>query len=218
VQDISRLTAKVNKDIKVLGSLHKNKRHQVWLGIQKVETKIVILADDDVEWHSKGRFIPSLLAPFGDKDTGAVGTCQRVEQTNWFNICEYLGACYIARRNFETTGSSPIDSGLSCLSGRTQAIRTSIVQNEQFRKAYCEEKWCDRLLNPDDDNLITRWLYKEDWKIRIQSHEDATVHTTLETSYKKYLAQCIRWERSRWRHTVTLLSKDYRICMYEPII
>jgi hypothetical protein len=213
-ESIRKVATAVSTRIEVVGSTYANKRSQLWLGLEKVETEITVLADDDVEWRWDGTALLHLLAPFANTQTGAVGTRQRVERTSWRNLVEFLGALYITRRNQETMATSSIDGGLSCLSGRTFAIRTAIVQNDGFRRQYLNENWLGCRLNPDDDNCITRWLWSFGYRIRIQSAEEVVVHTTLETTLLKYLSQCIRWERSRWRHTFTLVTKHPRIWTY----
>lgn len=212
-ETIRGVTAQIHTSIEVVDSPQASKREQIWLGLQNVRTKITVCADDDVEWRWDPPGMRCLLAPFADPYTGAVGTCQRVERTCW-NPVELLGAIYILRRNQETKATSFIDGGLSCLSGRTFAIRTCILQQHWFGQGYRGEKWHGRTLNPDDDNFITRFLFDGGWKVQIQSAEDAVVYTTLEPTLRKYISQCIRWERSRWRHTFTLVTKSPRVWTY----
>lgn len=178
-----------------------------------MKTAFTILADDDVWWPGRERAIPAFLAPFENPDTVAVGTCQAVKRENCLNIAEFLGCLYIARRNREFVATSNIDGGLTCLSGRTMIVRTRILQDPEFEKLYLQERWCGRMLNPDDDNCITRYLYSHG-KIRIQTDNNAIVYTSLGKVLKTYLAQCIRWERSRYRHTITLLLKHSDIWWY----
>ncbi|PVI00867.1 glycosyltransferase family 2 protein [Periconia macrospinosa] len=157
---IQMLAANVGGNIRVIGSDKKSKRHQVCLGIREVKTDFTILADDDVWWPGGERAIPAFLAPFENPDTVAAGTCQAVERKNWINIAEFLGCLYIARRNGEFVPTSAIDGGHSCLSGRTMIIRTQVLQDQEFKKAYLGETCLGRQLNPDDDNCITRYLYR----------------------------------------------------------
>lgn len=206
LSSVANVAESVDKSIVVLGSNRRSKRHQILAAIPRIQADITVLVDDDVEWPGGEAFLPALIAPFEDADVGAVGTRQRVNRKDPWNAVEYLGALYIARRNQETLATSAIDGGLSCLSGRTQAIRTCIINTEQFQREYGGEKWRGQELNPDDDNFITRYCYRGGWKIRIQPDEKALVYTTLETGLKKYIAQCVRWERSRLRHTITLLT------------
>ena len=213
LEAVSLAAKAVNRDIMIIGSKYKDKRRQITLGISHLKTSIAIFADDDVEWRGGEKFMPSLLAPFACMYTGAVGTCQRVERTRWWSLVEYLGAIYVTRRNQETVATSRIDGGISCLSGRTLAIRASIVKQPWFRQEYVEETWNGRRLNPDDDNFITRWCWKQGYSICIQSHEDAVIYTTFGDQKMQYLYRCVRWERSRLRHTFQMLKKP-RILLY----
>jgi hypothetical protein len=199
--------------IQILACPVRNKRRQVARGISEVNTEIVVLADDDVQWPSEKRFLPSLLAPFNDPKVGAVGTRQRVARSCWWNVFEYLGACYIERRKWDCAATSHIDGGLSCLSGRTAAFRTHLLNTERFLKEYCTETWGGQLLHPDDDNYITRYIDSLPWSICLQFDENAVVYTTLETNYK-FLSQCLRWARSRWRNNLTTVFFEFGICKY----
>lgn len=210
---IQTLAANIGRNIQVLGSDQKSKRYQVCLGVREVKTDFIILADDDVWWPSGERAIPAFLAPFENHDIIAVGTCEAVERTDWKNITEFLGCLYIARRNCEFVPTSSIDGGLSCLSGRTMVTRTSTLQDPEFEKTYLCETWCGHRLNPDDDNFLTRYLYSRG-RIEIQTDRNAIVNTSLEKEFQGYKAQCIRWERSRLRHTITLLINHRDIWKY----
>ena len=64
--------------IKVLCTSMANKRLQVCEALPGVDTRIIIMADDDVTWPST--LMPWILAPFEDPEVGGVGTCQRVRR------------------------------------------------------------------------------------------------------------------------------------------
>jgi cellulose synthase/poly-beta-1,6-N-acetylglucosamine synthase-like glycosyltransferase len=170
-----------------------NKRQQIYKAIPRITAPITILADDDIELPSKS--LPHILAPFKDSKIGAVGTCQRVRRRPGLGITDqiwqYLGECYIKRRNFEISATSHIDGRISCLSGRTAAIRTKILQTEDFMTGYVTETWLGIHLNADDDNFVTRFLVSKGWGIRIQMCKEAEVLTTLEFGYG-FLKQCLR--------------------------
>jgi hypothetical protein len=111
-------------------------------GIPSIGTKFALLADDDVVWPPK--LLPHMLLLFEDYTIGAVGTCQRIRQRYGLGmmdrIWQYLGACYIERCNFEIAATLYIDGGISCLSGRTAAIRASILQKNDFVERYINER------------------------------------------------------------------------------
>lgn len=192
--------------IKVYDSKVANKRLQLREAIPRVTTSITILVDDDVTWPRT--ILPWLLAPFEDGRMGSVGVCQRVARDREADLVtrcwNWLGECYIHRRNFEISASHFYDGGTSCMSGRTNALRTSILTDPLFLDGICHEKWGKFNLNADDDNFITRWLVNHDWKTYIQYNKECMLETTLEAN-SKFLAQCLRWARSNWRSNYTTL-------------
>ncbi|EDN09619.1 conserved hypothetical protein [Histoplasma mississippiense (nom. inval.)] len=122
---------------------------------------------------------------------GGVATCQRVQTPNnprisFQYIWWFLGALYLERRNFDCTATTYMDGGVPCLSGRTVAYRTEILQS--CMEAFVKETWCGKSLNADDDNFLTRWMVTHGIKTYFQSHPDAEVLTTLEES-SKFLKQ-----------------------------
>lgn len=214
---ISKFAESIDASIKVMSVPIRGKRIQVAHALHGVKTSITILADDDVIWPSE--FLPHVLAPLESWEVGAVGTLQQIRRDRnlgmFGRIWEYLGACYIERRNFEITATSNIDGGMSCLSGRTAAFRTEILQDPKFISGYLNEQWAGNTLNADDDNLVSRWLVSHQWAIVIQASQEAVVETTLETS-SQFLSQCLRWSRSNWRSNFTSTIVERHIWKYVP--
>ncbi|QSS63760.1 hypothetical protein I7I51_00820 [Histoplasma capsulatum] len=124
------------------------KSHQIAIAIKRVCTEFVILADGDVLWPPC--LVPWILDPL----MGGVATCQRVQAPNNPRISQYiwwfLGALYLERRNFDCTATTYMDGGVPCLSGRTVAYHTKILQS--CKKAFVKEAWFGKLLNADDDH------------------------------------------------------------------
>ena len=189
-----------SKRIRVLSVAQANKRRQMCRAIPEVLTKITIFADDDVIWPPK--LLEWILAPFEDPEMGGVGTSQRLRREVKPTIWNFLGACYLERRNFDIGACTRADGGLPCLSGRTVAYRTKILQKDDFTHGFAHEKWRSFHLNADDDNFITRWMVSHGWKTHIQYHKGAEVKTTLESN-PKFIRQCLRWSRSNWRSNMT---------------
>ena len=200
------------RKLKVLESPVASKRLQVCIAIPLVKTPIIVMADDDVTWPST--ILPWLLAPFEDEKMGAVGTCQRVRRLKTGTVTElcynWLGAVYIERRNFEISATHYIDGGTSCMSGRTCALRTEILQDDDFLWGFATETWRGHLLNADDDNFITRWLVAKSWKTWVQYNRECEIETTLENN-PKFRSQCRRWARSNWRSNYTSLFIERHI-------
>jgi hypothetical protein len=199
-------------NIRTFHVLIANKRIQVCEAIPKVKTSIIIMADDDVTWPST--ILPWLLAPFENAKMGGVGPCQRVKRLQTGTIVEFcynwLGAAYIERRNFEISATHGIDGGTSCMSGRTCAFRSEILQSPLFLDGFKTERWGQYQLNADDDNFVTRWLVSNHWKTWIQYNRECQIETTLENNIK-FLYQCSRWARSNWRSNYTSLVTERHV-------
>lgn len=189
-----------------------NKRIQVCEAIPKVKTALIVMADDDVTWPRS--ILPWLLAPFEDGRVGGAGPCQRVKRLKSGTVMEYifnwLGAAYIERRNFEISATHGIDGGTSCMSGRTCAFRSEILQSPLFLDGFKTERWGRFQLNADDDNFVTRWLVSNQWKTWIQYNRECEIETTLENNIK-FLYQCSRWARSNWRSNYTSLITERHV-------
>jgi hypothetical protein len=192
-----------------------NKRRQVMRGVQQVQTKITVLADDHVFWPYT--FLRSALAPFEDRRVGIVGTVKRVRREascfGFPDFLNYISCLYLERHNYECTASSKIDGGLFVISGRTALLRTSIIKDPDFVKEYLNEYWLGGLvgpLNADDDNFITRWMVNEGWKTVFHNDPRALMETSLGTygGWKKFRGQLNRWARTTWRSNSTTLFVD----------
>lgn len=201
-----------NKKIKVLSTPQANKRIQMCEAIPHVKTEITVLADDDVLWPST--ILHWILAPFEDAGMGGVGTCQRLKRAENPTLSQrfwnFLGAIYLERRNFDISACTHMDGGQPCLSGRTVAYRTEILQDEAFKEGFTNETWLSYQLNADDDNFMTRWMVNHGWKTHIQYHKQAELQTTLEDN-PRFMKQCLRWSRSNWRSNLTSMFVDRRI-------
>ncbi|KAI6439469.1 Type 2 glycosyltransferase [Pyricularia oryzae] len=210
LDDLQRVSKALSSPrIRVFCTQYANKRIQVCKALPKITTRITILADDDVTWPST--ILPWILAPFEDTKIGGVGTCQRVKRVRegglGLRVWNWLSAAYIERRNFEISATHNMDGGTSCMSGRTGAYRSEILQDDEFREGFMKEEWRGKILKADDDNFVSRWLVSHQWKTWIQYEPECEVETTLENNIK-FLFQCLRWARSNWRSNWTSLIKE----------
>ncbi|KAH9835058.1 glycosyltransferase family 2 protein [Teratosphaeria destructans] len=214
VENLSKLARGINeKKIRVLSIREANKRRQMCRAIPEVSTAITIFVDDDVVWPEK--VLQWILAPFENPNIGGVGTSQRLKRSDKMSVWIFLGAAYLERRNFDCSACLNIDGGLPCLSGRTAAYRSSILQDAAFTQGFTHEEWRTCQLNADDDNFITRWMFSHGWKIAMQYHKEAEVQTTLEDG-PKYLSQCLRWVRSNWRSNLTSMFVERHYWWTQP--
>lgn len=176
-----------------------NKRKQVSLASSKIDsriTPITICVDDHVYWGTS--FLKSLLAAFEDPKVGFVGTNKKVIRDTagglWASYTNFLACIYLVRHNFHIRSQPYIDGGVFVVSGRTSAIRTEILHNEDFRAGFQHESFLFGLLgplNPDDDNYITRWVLRNGWKVRIQYTPECQIVTPLGDP-RKFHGQVLR--------------------------
>ncbi|KAL8894938.1 MAG: hypothetical protein Q9192_003952 [Flavoplaca navasiana] len=199
----------------ILAAPKANKRLQMIQGINHVKTPITVFADDDVFWPKT--FLAYLLTPFEDHSVGAVGPLVSLERPAKLNVWDFLGAAYLERWNFSVAATSNIDGGIACLSGRTAAVRSSILQDEAFQDLFANEKWFFSidLSKADDDNCLTRWLVNNGWKIKIQTAPEAHATTALDSDWR-FILQCIRWDRTTWRSNLTSMFYDRVIWTAQP--
>lgn len=212
----------MSSKVRVLAVAQANKRRQMVRAIPEIATKITIFADDDVRWPET--LLPHMLAPLEDESYGGVGTNQRVQRKEGRTILQaawaFLGSAYLMRRNFDCASCNHIDGGLPCLSGRTVAYRTRIINDDAFMYGFTNETWGllnrdDYKLNTDDDNFLTRWLVNHGHKIKFQHHPEAEVLTDLEEN-SNYLKQCLRWSRSNWRSNLTSMFIERSVWKAQP--
>jgi cellulose synthase/poly-beta-1,6-N-acetylglucosamine synthase-like glycosyltransferase len=184
-------------NVQVIGVAKLNKRTQMVAALQQAVTgSIVAFADDDVYWPGND-FITAMLACFENPEVGACGPSQRVcrstDSKKLTSFTNFLGICYLERRNFYTGATNYIDGAVSTLSGRTSFYRASLIQNDAFYSYFMNA------LNHDDDKNLTRWVYDQGFQITLNFSPRARINTTLETSPMMFLNQCMRWARGHWR-------------------
>jgi hypothetical protein len=183
--------------VQVIGVAKLNKRTQMVAALQQAVTgSIVAFADDDVFWPGND-FITAMLACFENPGVGACGPSQRVcrstDVKEFTSFTNFLGICYLERRNFNTGATNLIDGAVSTLSGRTSFFRASLIQNDAFYSYFMNA------LNHDDDKNLTRWVYDQGLQITLNFSPRARIETTLETAPMMFLNQCMRWARGHWR-------------------
>lgn len=172
-------------EIKIVHTKKPNKRQQVArssLEVDPAKAAICINVDDHVYW--KPTFLSHLVPAFEDPAVGFAGTNKRVIRNTgggrWASYTNFLACTYLARHNFQIRSEPYLDGAVFVVSGRTYAIRTSILRSEAFRSAYLGEYYLFGLrgpMNVDEDNCITRWMLRNNWRIKIQY----TAHTEILT-------------------------------------
>jgi hypothetical protein len=176
-----------------------------------VHAPLLILQDDHTYWPPKTSWLKSVLTPFDEPNTGAVGVGlearHRQHPFSFAGFMNFLGMTYLDRRRYEYCGTYGIDRGVSTLAGRFGAFRTEIYANENFLEAYLNEHvWHNSgPLDADDDKFHTRWLIEHGWDIALQAGPETTMTTEL-GQWPKFNGQVIRWLRTSCRSNPSSLS------------
>ncbi|CAD0108297.1 unnamed protein product [Aureobasidium uvarum] len=136
-----------------------------------------------------------------NKRTQMVAALQQAVTGSIFtSFTNFLGICYLERRNFNTGATNLIDGAVSTLSGRTSFYRATLIQNENFYSYFMNA------LNHDDDKNLTRWVYDQGLQITLQFAPAARIMTTLETDFTMFIGQCMRWARGHWRGNFRVMA------------
>ena len=166
---------------RVLSVPKPNKRVQMVAGVNAATTDIVALSDDDAIWTE--RFLDWLLAPFDDEKMGGVGSKQVMmpaDKDQGVTFWEVIADFRLTMRMIETSASTFVDGGMSCISGRTALYRREILADPVFQEAFVNETWQGKYaLHSGDDKFITRWLVKNEWNMQMQNHKEACLQTTF---------------------------------------
>lgn len=209
------LRKRFDVEIVVRASHYPGKRHQIAAVLKFVTTRITVLIDDHVFWGPK--FLAAVLPAFENDNIALVGTSKRVimdpSLTGVQRWMSFEGSAYLERHNVEIMASTTIDGGIFAVSGRTVAVRSSVLLDHEFQHEYLNEtfgfaskRWGP--LGADDDNFVTRWVVAKGLGVRIQANEDATIATILpadeviETrvgNFPKFVLTCVRWARTTFR-------------------
>ncbi|KAF2089756.1 glycosyltransferase family 2 protein [Saccharata proteae CBS 121410] len=213
--------------VTVLDCPKRSKRERLVYALRKVRTEFVVQCDETVFWPFL--FLPHVLAPFENPCVGIVGTCKRVRRfpemrgfDGFLNLC---GILRLERTNFDLAASHAVDGGCSCVSGRTCAWRTAILQNEPFIYDFTHEMVAGNgPLNAGDDKFITLWMIRHGWKVRHQSCPEARIETILgiskgganQSAAQKFIAQLIRWARTSARDNPAALFASWNLIYRYP--
>lgn len=189
-----------------------NKRTQIDAVIPLIRTKLTSMVDATVFWGP--RFLLSALAPLEDPAVWLVCTNKRVQRDHSKGFLggfwNFIGCLYLEWHNFEIRAQNNISGEVFVISGRTNILRTGIIQDPAFRQAYVNERFFLGLFGPlaaDDDNFIVRWILRAGAKIKFQYDDDAArIEIDPIGEYPRFFSQCLRWARITWRSNPAALK------------
>ncbi|KAK5988036.1 Type 2 glycosyltransferase [Cladobotryum mycophilum] len=192
-----------NDVVRVLHTGVANKREQMIAAIDHIKTDHTAFVDDHI--FLPNGFFDVVMPLFNDPQVGLVGTRKVVRRKTpdtgsilgnyWQLYWNFLGAVYLERHNYELLATNFMDGGVFVVSGRAMVIRTEILRDKSFQKAFLTQTILG-LFGPlivGDDNFITRWVLRKGYKIKITA--DTVIETTL-GEFPRFISQCLRWRRT----------------------
>jgi cellulose synthase/poly-beta-1,6-N-acetylglucosamine synthase-like glycosyltransferase len=182
------------------------KRPALAAGVAQTTSEIVVLVDSDVIWEPE--VLKKLKMPFADPKIGGVGTRQNMypsdgkRPTLWERIADiYLDIRYAD----EVPATTILGQAVSCLSGRTAAYRTKLLQS--LREAFLSETFFGRPCMSGDDKRYTCLVLQRGYKTWNQL--DARVYSTFKPDFKGFQKQRIRWSRNSYRSDLRALWQGW---------
>lgn len=182
------------------------KRPALAAGIDAAIGELVVLVDSDVIWEPD--VLTKLMMPFADPRVGGVGTRQNMAPTDGgrATLWERMADIYLdIRYADEVPATTRWGRAVSCLSGRTAAYRTRLLQS--MREAFLSETFNGRLCMSGDDKRYTCLVLQRGYATWNQL--DAQVYSTFKPDFRGFLKQRIRWSRNSFRSDLRALSQGW---------
>jgi cellulose synthase/poly-beta-1,6-N-acetylglucosamine synthase-like glycosyltransferase len=182
------------------------KRPALAAGVDATDTDIVVLVDSDVIWDAD--VLRKLKMPFADPTIGGVGTRQNMypsdgrRPTVWERVADiYLDIRYAD----EVPATTRWGRAVSCLSGRTAAYRTHLLQS--VREAFLNETFLGTTCMSGDDKRYTCLILQRGYQTWNQL--DARVYSTFKPDFAGFVSQRIRWSRNSFRSDLRALWQGW---------
>lgn len=193
-------------EIEVIPIDEPGKRPALAAGVAATTTDIVVLVDSDVIWESD--VLAKLKMPFADPKIGGVGTRQNMypsdgrRPTVWERIADiYLDIRYAD----EVPATTRWGRAVSCLSGRTAAYRTRLLQS--MRAAFLSETFLGTPCMSGDDKRYTCLTLQRGY--RTWNQLNARVYSTFKPNFRGFVNQRIRWSRNSFRSDLRALWQGW---------
>jgi cellulose synthase/poly-beta-1,6-N-acetylglucosamine synthase-like glycosyltransferase len=182
------------------------KRPALAAGVDASDTELVILVDSDVIWEPD--VLKKLKMPFADPRIGGVGTRQHMYPSNGDRptIWERLADIYLdIRYSDEVPATTRWGRAVSCLSGRTAAYRTKLLQS--LREPFLNETFNGRPCMSGDDKRYTSLVLQNGYYTWNQLN--ACVYSTFNPMFRGFVKQRIRWSRNSFRSDLRALWQGW---------
>jgi cellulose synthase/poly-beta-1,6-N-acetylglucosamine synthase-like glycosyltransferase len=182
------------------------KRPALAAGVDATTTDIVVLVDSDVIWEPD--VLSKLKMPFADPTIGGVGTRQNMQPTNGVRptLWERLADIYLdVRYSDEVPATTRWGRAVSCLSGRTAAYRTALLQS--LREPFLNETFMGAPCMSGDDKRYTCLVLQCGY--RTWNQLNARVYSTFNPKFRGFVKQRIRWSRNSFRSDLRALWQGW---------
>ena len=182
------------------------KREALAAGVDVATTDIVVLVDSDVIWEPD--VLQKLKMPFADPEIGGVGTRQNMYPSDGerATVWERLADIFLdIRYADEVPATTRWGRAVSCLSGRTAAYRTKLLQS--MRHAFLNETFLGRKCMSGDDKRYTSLVLQRGYKTWNQL--DARVYSTFKPTFEGFVRQRLRWNRNSFRSDLRALWQGW---------
>jgi glycosyltransferase involved in cell wall biosynthesis len=182
------------------------KRAALAMGVNATATDIVVLVDSDVLWEPG--VLAKLKMPFIDPEIGGVGTRQNMIPSDGHSatLWERLADIYLdIRYADEVPATTVVGRAVSCLSGRTAAYRTRLLQS--MRDAFLNETFMGHPCMSGDDKRYTCLVLQRGY--RTWNQLDARVYSTFKPDFRGFVKQRIRWSRNSFRSDLRALWQGW---------
>jgi cellulose synthase/poly-beta-1,6-N-acetylglucosamine synthase-like glycosyltransferase len=182
------------------------KRPALAMGVDASESDIVVLVDSDVIWDDD--VLAKLKMPFADPTIGGVGTRQVMYPSDGRTptLWERLADIYLdIRYADEVPATTRWGRAVSCLSGRTAAYRTHLLQ--QLREPFLTETFNGIPCMSGDDKRYTCLILQNGYHTWNQLN--ACVYSTFNPKFRGFVKQRIRWSRNSFRSDLRALWQGW---------
>jgi hyaluronan synthase len=182
------------------------KRPALAAGVDATTTELVVLVDSDVIWAPD--VLKKLKMPFADPTIGGVGTRQHMAPSNGVRptIWERMADIYLdIRYTDEVPATTRWGRAVSCLSGRTAAYRTRLLQS--LREPFLNETFLGTPCMSGDDKRYTCLVLQNGY--RTWNQLNAQVYSTFKPTFRGFLKQRIRWSRNSFRSDLRALWQGW---------
>ncbi|HZG69660.1 MAG TPA: glycosyltransferase [Herpetosiphonaceae bacterium] len=182
------------------------KRPALATGVNAARTDIVVLVDSDVLWEPD--VLQKLKMPFVDPEIGGVGTRQHMYPSDGVHatIWERLADFYLDMRySDEVPATTRWGRAVSCLSGRTAAYRTRLLQS--LHEPFLNETFMGHPCMSGDDKRYTCLVLQNGYHTWNQLN--ARVYSTFNPRFKGFVKQRVRWSRNSFRSDLRALWQGW---------